>query len=65
MAIVEYVITFANKGEEIKRLEKKNTKHNLAYKLADIYHITYDETLSQKEKIEKIQTLASGAYWGR
>lgn len=64
MSIIETTVTFSNKGEEIKRLEKKNKKYALARSLVDIYHITYDEELNDKQKIDAILSIAAGSYWG-
>lgn len=63
MGKVEYTTTFAHKGEEIKRLERKNDKHRLASRLVDIYHAVCDEKLSDDEKLIKVKSIAAASYW--
>ena len=63
MAIVETKIAFRNRGEEIKRLQKKNDKYRLANTVADIHDVLSNFELSDEEKLQRCRELTSRAYW--
>jgi len=63
MGMVSYEVSFANKGEEIKRVERKCYKDRLARSIVDIRALALNEKLSDEEKLKEILKISTDCYW--
>lgn len=64
MAIVETVVTYRDKGEFMKRVERKNTKSDMSRILADFHWVLSDDTKSDAEKIAALKDAHNRICWG-
>lgn len=64
MAIIETKVTFKSKGEQVKRLMRKNNKDRMARTIVDVYEKVFDPNLSPQEKVREIQQLTATSFWG-
>lgn len=64
MAIVETVVTYRNKSDFMRRVERKNSKSDMSRILADFHWVLSDEALSNDEKIKALESAHQRICWG-
>ena len=64
MSVTTVTISLTSRRDYIERFQKKNMKHELARKLAQVAELADDETLSADELRDRLQKLISDAVWG-
>lgn len=64
MSIVTIETTYRDKGEFMKRVERKNTKSDMSRILADFHWILTDDNLSPEEKIKALKDAHHRICWG-
>ena len=63
MTTVETKVTFSSRYDEIKSVKSKNNKNQLASLIVDIHNLTYDESLTDSQKLKKIAEKSASGYW--
>lgn len=64
MSISTTEATYTDKGDFMKRVERKNTKSDMSRILADFHWILTDETKSDGEKIKALKDAHLRIIWG-
>lgn len=64
MSIVTIETTYHDKGEFMKRVERKNSKSDMSRILADFHWVLTDENLSSDEKIKALKDAHLRIIWG-
>lgn len=64
MSITTVETTFRDKGEFMKRCERKHTKASMARVMADIHWILTDDKLSDEGKIKALKDAHHQICWG-
>lgn len=64
MSIFTVTTTYTDKGEFMKRVERKNTKSDMSRILADFHWVLTDNTKSDAEKIKALKDAHLKIIWG-
>lgn len=56
--------TYRDKGEFMKRVERKNSKSDMSRILADVHWILTDDTKTDSEKITALRDAHNRIVWG-
>lgn len=64
MSIYTIETTYADKGEFMKRVERKNSKSDMSRILADFHWVLTDDTKSDSEKIKALKDAHIRIIWG-
>ncbi|WP_336171602.1 hypothetical protein [Acinetobacter ursingii] len=64
MSIVTIETTYTDKGDFMKRVERKNTKSDMSRILADFHWVLTDDTKSDAEKIKALKDAHLRIIWG-
>lgn len=64
MVTVVTEVTYRDKGEFMKRVERKNTKSDMSRILADFHWVLTDDTLSSEDKIKALKDAHVRICWG-
>lgn len=64
MVTVTIEMTYRDKGEFMKRVERKNTKSDMSRILADFHWILTDDLLSAEDKINALRDAHNRICWG-
>ena len=64
MSTVTIEVQYRDKGEFMKRVERKNTKSDMSRILADFHWVLTDEKLSAEEKIKALKDAHNRIVWG-
>lgn len=64
MSILTIEVSYRDKGEFMKRVERKNTKSDMSRILADFHWVLTDDTLSAEEKIKALKDAHNRIVWG-
>lgn len=64
MSITTIETTYRDKGEFMKRIERKNSKSDMSRILADFHWILTDDALSPEDKIKALKDAHFRICWG-
>lgn len=64
MSILTIEVTYRDKGEFMKRVERKNSKSDMSRILADFHWVLTDDNLSSDEKIKALNDAHNRIIWG-
>ena len=64
MVTVVTEVTYRDKGEFMKRVERKNTKSDMSRILADFHWVLTDDLLSAEDKIKALKDAHNRICWG-
>lgn len=56
--------TYQDKGEFMKRVERKNSKSDMSRILADFHWVLTDDNLSAEDKIKALKDAHNRICWG-
>ncbi|SDC15871.1 hypothetical protein SAMN05421749_103297 [Acinetobacter marinus] len=63
MSIFTIETTFTDKGDFMKRVERKNTKSDMSKILADFHWVLTDDTKNDAEKIKALKDAHLSIIW--
>lgn len=64
MSKITIEITYRDKGEFMKRVERKNSKSDMSRILADFHWVLTDDNLSAEDKIKALKDAHNRICWG-